>query len=274
MIPAARSPATLEALQADVARAGPIVAAARALGGYLALAGGLLCFAVPLLAWSMCASALHRVLPRARGKRFGQYMLMVLFRSFLSVMRRARLLHLDLSALDALRNDAPLVIAPNHPSLLDAVLVISRLPNVVCIMKSDLGSRVLFGGGSRLASYIHNDSPVALVRGAAAAARAGSHVLIFPEGTRTRGTSVNPFKGGFALVGKVAKVPIQTVFIESNSPFLGKGWPLSRRPAFPLVYRVRLGRRFEIGASVHGSMDEIERYFHSMLAAPGSAPGV
>jgi len=58
---------------------------------------------------------------------------------------------------------------------------------------------------------------------------------------------------------------VQTVFIESNSPFLGKGWPLFRRPAFPLVYRVRLGRRMTVSGDIHGFVDELHAYFQQEL---------
>lgn len=34
----------------------------------------------------------------------------------------------DISGLDALRGEPPVIIAPNHPSLLDAVMVICACP--------------------------------------------------------------------------------------------------------------------------------------------------
>jgi hypothetical protein len=48
--------------------------------------------------------------------------------------------------------------------------------------------------------------------------------------------------------------------------FLGKGWPLARHPAFPLAYRVRLGRRFDPPADVRAFTLELERYFARELA--------
>ena len=102
---------------------------------------------------------------------------------------------------------------------------------------------------------------------AAAAVRAGSQLLVFPEGTRTRREPVNHFEGGFALIAKTARVPVQTVFIETNSLFLSKGWPLFRKPAFPLIYRARLGRRFEVKGDVKALVAELECYYRKTLAA-------
>lgn len=238
---------------------------------YLVLYAGLLLFALPLLAWSLLAGVLHRVLPRRIGAPFGQSVLTTLFRAYLSVLKASGLVRIDLGALDALRDERSLIIAPNHPSLIDAVLVVSRLPRVVCIMKGEIRDNLMFGGGARLAHYIRNNSALGMVRSAAAAVRDGNQLLVFPEGTRTLQPPINSFKGGFALIAKSAGVPIQTVFIETNSPFLGKGWPLLRRPAFPLVYRARLGQRFEVSGDVKAFVSDLEGYYRKSLASGSSA---
>jgi 1-acyl-sn-glycerol-3-phosphate acyltransferase len=110
-----------------------------------------------------------------------------------------------------------------------------------------------------------------MIRSAATALHDGSQLLVFPEGTRTRQKADYQFKSGFALIAKTAGVPVQTVFIETNSLFLSKGWPLFRKPAFPLIYRVRLGRRFEVQGDVKAAVAEFECYFRESLAA---APAV
>jgi len=68
------------------------------------------------------------------------------------------------------------------------------------------------------------------------------------------------------LIAKHALVPVQTVLIESNSAYLGKGWPIFRKPAMPIYYHVRLGRRFD-PPSLHPQhfMAELEQYFAQEL---------
>ena len=190
---------------------------------------------------------------------------------FLLALRASGIVKLDLRALDALRGERPLIIAPNHPSLLDVVLVASRLPHIVCIMKAKIWDNIFLGGGARLAGYIRNDSPGNMIRLAKAGMRRGSQLLVFPEGTRTIEPPVNDFKGGFAIIAKTAGVPVQTVFIETNSPFLGKGWPLFRKPVFPLVYHVRLGQRFEVDGDVRTFVTGLEGYYRQELFA-GNVP--
>ena len=240
---------------------------------YLVLYGGLLLFGLPTLIWSLAATVLYLLLPRRLGAPLGQFAIMAIFRGFLFMLKASGIVKCDLSALDALREERSLIIAPNHPSLLDVVLVVSRLPHVVCIMKAEILRNLFLDGGARLAAYIRNDSCFAMIRTAAAAVRAGSQLLVFPEGTRTRQKAGYHFKSGFALIAKTARVPIQTVFIETNSLFLSKGWPLFRKPAFPLIYRARLGRRFEVKGDVKALVAEMECYYRETLAAGTSVHG-
>jgi 1-acyl-sn-glycerol-3-phosphate acyltransferase len=189
------------------------------------------------------------------------------FRTYLAVVRASGLVRLDLAALDALRGEPSLIIATNHPALIDVVLVGSRLPNMVCVLKAKLLDNPLLGGGASMAGYVRNDSTSILVRESAAALHGGAQLLIFPEGTRTVQQPVNEFKGGFGLVAKKAGAPIQTVFIETNTPFLGKHWPLSRKPEFPISYRVRLGRRFEAQDDVKAFVADLEGYYRREMQA-------
>jgi 1-acyl-sn-glycerol-3-phosphate acyltransferase len=92
--------------------------------------------------------------------------------------------------------------------------------------------------------------------------------VLFPEGTRTTQVPINPFHTSFTLIARHAHVPIQTVFIDTDSPYLGKGWPLWRLPPLPICFDVRLGRRFEPSADHHALHAEIERYFAAGVHRP------
>jgi 1-acyl-sn-glycerol-3-phosphate acyltransferase len=243
----------------------------RALVDYPLFYIGLAVFGLSSLMCSVPAGLLNAVLPQRWRAPLAQFMIMAGFRWFIFVMWMFGLFRCDLRALDVLRCEGGLIIAPNHPSLLDAVLVISRLPRVVCITKAGLWDNWFLGGSIRMASYIRSDAPVKLVKRSLEELRAGRQLLIFAEGTRTRTPPINPFKGGFALIALKAGVPVQTVIIESSSQYLAKDWRLLRKPLFPLVYRARLGRRFEVRGDVHGFVFELERYFCAERAAVAPA---
>ena len=240
----------------------PLLWACQTVVFYLVLA----VFGIVFLGWNLPATITYWVFPRHRSLRYGQLAIMHGFRSLLWLMRVAGLAQFDLTAIDALRDEPGLLIAPNHPTLLDALLVTSRLPRIVCITKASLWDNPSIGAGARLAGYIRNDAPHRLVRQAAAAMRDGSQLLIFPEGTRTVTPPTGPFRAGFALMARRAGAPVQTVFLQASSPYASKGWHLLRRPEFPLVYRARLGRRFVVSGPAEAFSNELEDYFRAELA--------
>jgi 1-acyl-sn-glycerol-3-phosphate acyltransferase len=227
---------------------------------------GWLVFGSICLVASFLAGFLRYILPRKFGHRLGQHMIMRVFQVFMAYLAITRLVKCDVSALDELKREKGLILAPNHPALIDAVLVICRLPRVTCIMKAVLWDNIVLGGGSRLAGFVRNDSQPNMVRASVAALRDGGQLLMFPEGTRTVKQPINPLKGAIALIAKKSQAPVQTIFIESNTDFLGKHWPTLKKPVFPLHYRVTLGKRFDPpDADSKSFIAELDAYFRAEL---------
>ncbi len=104
-----------------------------------------------------------------------------------------------------------------------------------------------------------------MVKESVAHLRAGGVLLLFPEGTRTTRAPINPLVGSVGLIAKYANVPVQTLVIETDSPFLSKGWPLFKRPDLPITYRVRLGERFDPPTDVAGFTAQLDRYYRHAL---------
>jgi len=221
--------------------------------------------------WAPVAWVLQRVLPAARGQRVGRSATTGFFRFYLRALVWMRAARFDLSELDALRDAGPQIVAPNHPSLLDAVLIISRLPQIGCVMKDELLKNIFLSAGARLARYISNASVRDMIRRSVSDLQSGQSLLLFPEGTRSRCVPIGPCQRAVCVIARAAKVPVQTVIIETDSPYLTKGWTLFHRPPFPIVYRVRLGRVFEVGDDDHAFLDELQQYFVDELGARARA---
>lgn len=237
---------------------------------YLVLYLGLVWLGLLCLAWTPIALLVYPLLSERRGTMLGRYVISRAFRLYIASLSLSRRCHFDLQALDALRDEPSLILAPNHPSLLDAVMVISRLPNVACVLKAELMNNLFLGAGARLARYIRNEPVRGMVKLARKDFACASHLLLFPEGTRTTTCPVNPFKGSIGLIAQHANVPVQTILIETDTPYLRKGWPLFRKPAMPIHYRVRLGKRFDPPQHTQQFMAELEYYFAHELVQ-GSA---
>ncbi|QJE95441.1 lysophospholipid acyltransferase family protein [Luteolibacter luteus] len=211
------------------------------------------------------------MLPCSVAKKLGRGMLHRAFRIFVRYLRATDLVHADLESLDALKQtEGPVIIAPNHTSLWDAVFVISKLPQPICIMKEAILKNPFLGGGARLAGYIPNGSSAGMVKAAADSLHQGGQLLLFPEGTRTRHEArwINPLRGGCALIARKAGVPVRPVFIRSNTRFLEKGWPLWKKPEFPIRLSFELGEPLipEDGESAHEFTKRLEEIFEQNLS--------
>jgi 1-acyl-sn-glycerol-3-phosphate acyltransferase len=238
---------------------------------YFALYSSLTLLGLICLTWSVFALPLYFILPRRAGTAVGRRGIMSGFRIYAWSLSITRTYLLDLHDIDSLKGGPPLILAPNHPCLIDALLILTRHPNIVCVMKSALMKNVFLGAGSRLARYVRNDSSRQMIKESVAHLRDGGVLLLFPEGTRTTRAPINSLVGSVGLIAKHANVPVQTLVIETDSPFLSKGWPLFRRPALPITYRVRLGRRFDPPTDVPAFTAELDRYYRQELeAAPQS----
>lgn len=225
------------------------------LGGML-LGGNLLCLAfVPL--------------PARWRQPLVQLLISATVRVFLWGCALCGLMRLDLRALDVLnREQAGLLLAPNHPSMIDVFLVLSRVRHAVCLMKATIGSNAFLAAGAWLAGYISNRRVDLMMREAASAVRQGKKLLVFPEGTRTVVQPMNALKPGVGLLAKLTQAPVQVIVIRTNSAYLAKGWPIWRAPQFPIYYQATLGARVAAGESVDAVMQRLRAQYAADLPGP------
>ena len=213
------------------------------------------------LGWNLIAMVLHPVLPARQRLRVGRACISWGYRLFWNVASACRMMRIDARCLDALRDEPGVIFVANHPTMLDALLLVAHLPKSACIMKASLMKNIFLGAGARLAHYIRNDSARVMVRLAVDDLRDGGQLVIFPEGTRTVNAPLNEFLPGVTLIAKLAQAPIQTVFIDTDSPYLGKGWPLWRVPPLPVVFKLRLGQRFSPRQDSAALLSQLDQYF-------------
>lgn len=244
----------------------------KSLFDHIATYGMLAFLGATCLSWSVVALVSYPLLPQRSGTAFGRAGIRNGFRLFAWALEFSGAYRLDLSALDALRDGPPVVLAPNHPSLIDAPLILTRHPNLACVMKKELMGNVFLGAGVRLARYIRSGQPRQMIKESVAELRRGGLVLLFPEGTRSTRLPINPLTSSVGVIAKHAHVPVQVVIIETDSAYLSKGWSFFQVPSLPITYRARLGRRFDPPTDVPAFMDELHREFTTQLAgAPQAA---
>lgn len=201
-------------------------------------------WAVGGLLFVLAGMVLVPLLAAEKSRALGQRLLQGAFRLFLALLRSCRVFECEFVGFEALQGaTGGLIIAPNHPALWDAVFVIAKVPGLRCILKDTLMRNPFLRGGAKLAGFIPNKPAHKMLQRSIEALRQGDWLLFFPEGTRTRRheNCVNTFQGGLGIIATQSSAPVWPVFIETNSDYLCKGWPLWRLPDKKIKLRITLG---------------------------------
>jgi 1-acyl-sn-glycerol-3-phosphate acyltransferase len=201
-------------------------------------------WAVGGLLFILAGLVLAPLLPLEKSRAVGQWLVQAAFRGFLTLLRLCGVFEYEFRGFEALQGiTSGLIIAPNHPALWDAVFVIAKVPGLRCILKASLMHNPFLRGGAKLAGFIPNKPAHKMLQRSIEALRQGDRLLLFPEGTRTRKheNSVNNFQGGLGIIATQSSAPVWPVFIETNSDYLCKGWPLWRLPDKKVKLRITLG---------------------------------
>jgi 1-acyl-sn-glycerol-3-phosphate acyltransferase len=137
----------------------------------------------------------------------------------------------------------PVIFASNHESVLDIwvlFLVVGR--SFRFIAKQELFRLPIFGTYLRIGGHIpvdrsNHQRAVASLSAAGDAVRAGTSIVVFPEGTRSRDGRIQPFKKGPFVVAKQAGVPIIPIAIAGS----GAVTPSQKIAVHPGTIRVAAG---------------------------------
>jgi len=225
----------------------------------------LLCFGVFGFSLSVF-SLLAGVLPTSgRTERFFQRLIHLHFAFFHWWCEFACLVYVRYRGFDSLPRGG-LVLAANHPALIDITCLLARVPEAVCIFKPGIRRNPVLGAAARRAGYLASDGGHELIRRAANKVATGHTLIVFPEGTRTPpGETLLPFKPGFVLIARRAHVPIQLVRITTDSDVLTKGRSWWRLPKFPAHIEIDAGPLIptDTAASTTELTTEIETWFRS-----------
>ncbi len=228
---------------------------------------GMLVFLALAMTWFPAALILHPILPRQAAARLGRAAIFFGFRIYIGFLQTVLSCRLDARALDQVRDQGPMIIVANHPSILDVVLIMSRLPNAVCVMKSSLMRNPFFGPAARMAGYVRNDVPLNMILECKEVLQCGGQVVVFPEGTRTQHFPINDLSPVIALMAQRCKVPIQTVMIDCSEAYLGKTYPIFKPPSLPLIFQLRLGQSFDAPVQTAGFTAMLKQHFVDQLTA-------
>ncbi len=185
--------------------------------------------------------ALLQVLVRNRALRVKYARLTIhhAFRGFIGLMRFLGILRYQVDGLERLGGGGQLVLA-NHPTLIDVVFLISLLPNADCVVRSGLARNPFTRGPVRASSYVCNDTGVDLIQECIRSVKAGSSLVIFPEGTRTPVNGAMRLQRGAAHIAVRGLCDVTPVTIRCVPLSLTKGLPWWKVPHQRMQFTIRV----------------------------------
>lgn len=159
----------------------------------------------------------------ARQQRLARGLIRGSFAGHFALMHRLGVLTWEFRGLERLQRRGLLVLA-NHPTLIDVVFLVSRIPEADCVVKSRLARNPFTRGPVKATGYVFNDNGAGLVDDCIASVRSGKNLLIFPEGTRTpAGADLGPLLRGAANIAVRGALDVTPVIIRCTPRTLGKG---------------------------------------------------
>ncbi len=126
--------------------------------------------------------------------------------------------------------DRPCIFMANHVSNLDPPVLLPLIPgHTSVLLKSSLMRIPILGTAMRMGKFVPvergstQEAARRSVNAAADAVRSGLHLVVFPEGTRSRDGHLAAFKKGPFFLAEQTRAPIIPVAISGTEKLLRKG---------------------------------------------------
>jgi 1-acyl-sn-glycerol-3-phosphate acyltransferase len=145
---------------------------------------------------------------------------------------------------DLMRFDGPLIFAANHRSHADTGAILDTMPPRICKKTVVAAALDVFGpdtrngfkrrmqknalqlvtaAGFHAFAFDRHGPPLRSVRTSTQLIKNGWHLLLFPEGTRSRSGELGPFKPGVGVLARFTGRPVIPVHVEGGEVMLSYG---------------------------------------------------
>ena len=167
----------------------------------------------------------------------------VLARLWTGAILKISRVHLNVRGLEHLDPTRPYILMANHRSYIDIPVLVEAFARfqLRLIAKKELVWVPVFGWALWASKHITVDrtgraQAIASLRRAKEKIAQGVSIVIFPEGTRGRGSGILPFKRGGFVLAAMAEVPIVPVTIVGSGTVLPRGeWRIRGGPIEVIV---------------------------------------
>jgi 1-acyl-sn-glycerol-3-phosphate acyltransferase len=181
---------------------------------------------------------------------------------------RAAGIKIEMTGLENVPPGRSCIFMSNHVSNLDPPVVLPLLPGRSSVLlKKELMNIPILGRAMRMAKFVpverghRRDAAQASVEAAADALRSGLHILVYPEGTRSRDGRLSSFKKGPFFLAMETQAPIVPIALSGTQTMMHKGSNaivpgLARIQMLPAVEPSKYETREELLLAVRSAIAE------------------
>lgn len=148
-----------------------------------------------------------------------------LWRAFVWLMCFLKLIDIKIKNEQFLHDLHGNIVIANHPSLIDVVILVSKIPRSICVVKDSLFKNMFIKSLIRRVYLSNSASPDDFIKEATEDLDNGYNIIIFPEGTRTQKHKPIHMHRGFAYLQMHSGHDILPIYIENKPHILGKNTP-------------------------------------------------
>jgi 1-acyl-sn-glycerol-3-phosphate acyltransferase len=175
------------------------------------------------------------------------------FSLFCATMRFTGCMDYKFIGQEILQKDKNCLIVANHPSLIDYILIASRLGQCDCLVKQKIWHNPFMKGVVKSAGYISNKNPETLLDDCSQRLQQGNVLLIFPEGTRTTPGIKPTLQRGAAHIAVKTATDLRVVHISVTPPFLTKEKKWYQVPDSKPFFLVEIKDKIKIAPFIENS---------------------
>jgi 1-acyl-sn-glycerol-3-phosphate acyltransferase len=175
---------------------------------------------------------------------------------------------IEVTGRECVPSDRACIFMSNHVSNLDPPVELPMFPGRSSVMlKKQLMNIPILGRAMRMGDFIpverggKRDAAQASVIAAGRALEKGLHILVYPEGTRSRDGRLQPFKKGPFYLAMETQAPVVPVVITGTEKMMRKGsWAITPGVAevrfLPVIEPAAFQSREDLLRAVRGAIAE------------------
>ncbi|APC96397.1 acyltransferase family protein [Francisella frigiditurris] len=182
---------------------------------------------------------------KEKQKTVAQHAVYVTFRIFIFIVHNLGVIRFKFENMNLLKEDKGCLFIANHPTLIDYVAIVSKLPRCDNMVKKELWENFFYKNLIDIAGYIPNIDAEQTFDQIKDTFSKGNNLLMFPEGTRTVPGQPITFKRGAAQIALRAKAKIRLIHLDCQPVTLTKQKKWYSLPDKQPKFKITVGEKID-----------------------------